>query len=102
MIHYAAWFLRKKKFFILDFLFFIPSTLTLYFNLIFIFVKMKKILNWRVIKIKLKLIFPALRTPFSFQAFARSPRSKSRRVLDLKLLNNSMSSPDYPDILGQS
>ena len=51
---------------------------------------------------KLKLIFPALRGPFSFQAFARSPRSKSRRVLYLKLPNNSMSSQDYPDILGQS
>ena len=51
---------------------------------------------------KLKFIFPALRTPFSFQAFARSPRSKSRCVLDLKLPKNSMRSPDYPDILGQS
>ena len=61
---------------------------------------MKKILNWRVAK--LKLIFPALRTPFSFQALARSPRLKGRRVLDLKLPKNSMSSPDYPDILGQS
>ena len=57
-------------------------------------------LNWRVAK--LKLIFPALRTPFSFQAFAWSPRLKSRRVLDLKVPNTSMSSPDYPDILGQS
>ena len=50
----------------------------------------KKILNWRVEqtsrpKTNLKLIFPALRTPFSFQAFARSPRSKSRHVLHLKL-----------------
>ena len=57
-------------------------------------------LNGRVAK--LKFIFPALRTPFSFQAFAWSPRSKSRRVLDLKLPNNAMSSPDYPDILRQS
>ena len=30
---------------------------------------------------KLKLIFSALGTPFSFQAFAHSPRSKSRRFL---------------------
>ena len=33
----------------------------------------------------LKLIFPALRTPFSFQPLARSPRSQGSRVLDLKL-----------------
>lgn len=50
----------------------------------------KKTLNWRVEqtsrrKTNLKLIFPALRTLFSFQAFARSPRSKSRYVLHLKL-----------------
>ena len=51
---------------------------------------------------KLKPIFPAIRTLFSLQAFARSPRSKRRRVLYLKLPNNSMSSPDYPDLLGQS
>ena len=55
-------------------------------------------LNWR--DAKLKLIFHAIRTPFSLQAFARLPRSKSRRVLDLKLRNNLMSSPDYPDLLG--
>ena len=44
---------------------------------------------------KLKLIFPAIRMLFSLQAFARSPRSKRRRVLYLKLPNSSMSSPDY-------
>ena len=35
----------------------------------------------------LNLKFPALTTPSSFQAFARSPRPKSRRVLDLKVPN---------------
>ena len=57
---------------------------------IFHFGENKKILNWRVEqtsrrKANLKLIFPALRTLFSFQDFARSPRSKSRHVLHLKL-----------------
>ena len=37
LIHYTTWFLRKKtKFFIIDFLFFIPSTLTSYLTLGFI------------------------------------------------------------------
>ena len=48
---------------------------------IFYFLSRQKTLNHRVAN----LIFPALRTPFSFQPFARSPRSQSSRVLDLKL-----------------
>ena len=35
---------------------------------------------------KSELKFPALTTPSSFQVFARSPRPKSRHVLDLKVL----------------
>ena len=56
----------------------------------FIFVKIE-VLNQRVeqtLRRKTKLIFPALGTRFSFQAFARSPRCKSGRVLDLKLPND--------------
>ena len=41
----------------------------------------QKTLNHRVAN----LIFPALRTPFSFQPFAQSPRCQSSRVLHLKL-----------------
>ena len=43
----------------------------------------------------LNLKFPALTTPSSFQAFARSPRPKSRRVLDLKV-PNEMQTPLEP------
>ena len=47
---------------------------------------------WRVeqtLRRKTKAYFSPLRTPFSSQAFARLPRSKSHRVLDLKLPNNN-------------
>ena len=57
---------------------------------IFHFGENKQIFNWRVEqtsrrKTNLKLIFHALKRPFSFQAFVRSPRSKSSRILHLKL-----------------
>ena len=57
----------------------------------FYFLSRQKTLNHRVNctrVAKLKLIFPALRTPFSFQPFARSPRSQGSRVLDLKLASH--------------
>ena len=46
----------------------------------------ENIKNIELARRKTKAYFSHARTPFSFKAFARSPRSKSRRVLDLKLL----------------
>ena len=83
MIHYATCFLRTEKF--------CSSLICSSAHINSIWASLNDpILNWRVEqtsrrKTNLKLIFPSLRTPFSFQAFARSPRSKIRRVLDLKL-----------------